>query len=250
MEKTSTGSVARWRLFETICLEESKMKKKKSNWPFVTFAVLAAACIILLQGCSMQCCPKPCIAFDNDHFYNEDGTFNKEAGKDAYIAVMKHHGYPVFDGLREGLWVSDYGLGQFAKLGLGAYGFINDEKGWYMGQDLYLLPNQMLPEHYHLKTDKGSAKMEGWHVRHGIAYVYGEGEPTKNIKATIPECHMNGTVSVQHETILHEGQCTTLNRKTARHWMFGGPQGAIISEYATYHDNDGVRHSGPKIVFP
>ena len=119
-----------------------------------------------------------------------------------------------------------------------------------MGQDLYLLPNQMLPEHYHLNTAKGSAKMEGWHVRHGTSYVYGEGKPTKNIKAVIPKCHMNGTVSVRHEDILHVGQVAKLNRATARHWQFGGPKGAVISEYATFHDNDGVRHSDPKIVFP
>jgi D-lyxose ketol-isomerase len=119
-----------------------------------------------------------------------------------------------------------------------------------MGQDLYLLRNQMLPEHYHLKTAKGSAKMEGWHVRHGTSYVDGEGKPTKNIEAVIPKCHMNGTVSVRHEDILNVGQVATLNRATARHWQFGGPEGAVISEYATFHDNDGVRHSDPKIVFP
>ncbi len=212
---------------------------------------LVLVCLPLMQGCSTLCCGKrSSIVFDNEYFYNSDGTFNPERAKDGYIALMKYHGYPVFDGLREKLWVSDYGTGQFAKLGLGAYGFINDEDGWYMGQDMYLLPNQMLPEHYHLDTEKGSAKMEGWHVRHGISYVYGEGEPTRNMKAVVPKCHMNGTVSVSHETILRVGETATLNRATARHWQFGGPEGAIVSEYATFHDNDGVKHSDPKLVFP
>ncbi len=227
------------------------MKKMKRVYTVITVLTLALVCMTFTQGCCKQpCSKKPALVFDNASFYNADGTFNVEAGKDAYIALMKYHGYPVFEGLREGLWVSDYGLGQFTELGLGAYTFINDQKGGYMGQDLYLLPNQMLPEHYLLATEKGPAKMEGWHVRHGISYVYGEGEPTKNIKAVIPKCHLNGTVSVWHETILHEGECTTLNRETARHWQFGGPEGAIISEYAIFHDNDGVRHSDPKIVFP
>jgi len=212
---------------------------------------LVLVCLPLMQGCSTLCCGKrSSIVFDNEYFYNSDGTFDPERAKDGYIALMKYHGYPVFDGLREKLWVSDYGTGQFAKLGLGAYGFINDEDGWYMGQDMYLLPNQMLPEHYHLDTEKGSAKMEGWHVRHGISYVYGEGEPTRNMKAVVPKCHMNGTVSVSHETILRVGETATLNRATARHWQFGGPEGAIVSEYATFHDNDGVKHSDPKLVFP
>jgi len=228
------------------------MRKTKERIPDVTkYLSLMLVCIALTQGCSPHsCADKQNLVFDNASFYNADGTFNVEAGKDAYMALMEHHGYPVFDGLREGLWVSDYGLGQFTKLGLGAYTFINDQEGWYMGQDLYLLPGQMLPEHYHLSTKNGPAKMEGWHVRHGMSYVYGEGKPTKNIKAVVPKCHQNGTVSVWHETILREGQCTTLNRETARHWQFGGPEGAVISEYATFHDNDGVRHSDPEIVFP
>ena len=228
------------------------MTKTRRTWPVIIVMTLAAlAGMTFTQGCCKQpCTKKPALVFDNASFYNADGTFNVEAGKDAYIAVMKYHGYPVFEGLREGLWVSDYGLGQFTKLGLGATGFINDQESGYLGQDLFLLPGQMLPEHYHLVTEKGPAKMEGWHVRHGISYVYGEGEPTENMKAVVPKCHMNGTVSVSHEIILHPGETATLNRKTARHWQFGGPEGAIVSEYGTFHDNDGVRHSDPNIVFP
>jgi len=227
------------------------MKKMKRVYTIITVLTLALVCMTFTQGCCKQpCTKKPALVFDNASFYNADGTFNVEAGKDAYIAVMKYHGYPVFEGLREGLWVSDYGLGQFTKLGLGATGFINDQESSYLGQDMFLLPGQMLPEHYHLETEKGPAKMEGWHVRHGISYVYGEGEPTENMKAVVPKCHMNGTVSVSHEIILHPGETATLNRKTARHWQFGGPEGAIVSEYGTFHDNDGVRHSDPKIVFP
>jgi len=125
--------------------------------------VLTFGCLSFMQGCSTLCCGKrSSIVFDNEYFYNSDGTFNPERGKDAYIALMKYHGYPVFDGLREKLWVSDYGTGQFTKLGLGAIGFINDQESGYLGQDMFLLPGQMLPEHYHLRTEKGRAKMEGW----------------------------------------------------------------------------------------
>jgi D-lyxose ketol-isomerase len=201
--------------------------------------VLALALTPFLLGSDAEesTCDKDSITFDNDFFYKEDGSFDPEKARDAYIAVMKYHGYPVFEGMREKIWVSDYGTGQFAKLGLGAYGFINDKKGGYLGQDMFLLPNQMLPEHYHIETEK-PAKMEGWHVRHGEAYVYGEGEPTKNMKAVI------------HEKILKEGQTAVLERETARHWMFGGPEGVVVSEYGRYHDNAGVFHSDPKLVFP
>jgi hypothetical protein len=213
-------------------------------------AVMMIFIIQFIQGCSTETVPaKPDINFENSFFYNDDGTFNVEKGRDAYIALMKYHGYPVPEGMREKMWVSDYGLGQFSKLGLGAMGFLNDQKGKYLGQDMYLLPNQMLPEHYHVETEIATPKMEGWHVRHGISYTYGEGDPTENLKAVIPDFEKDH-VSVYHETILHEGETTTLNRETARHWQFGGPEGAVVSEYGSYHDNNAVRHSDPNIVFP
>jgi D-lyxose ketol-isomerase len=189
------------------------------------------------------------LSFRNEQFYGPDGKFNVEAGKDAIIKLMEYHKYPVFKDVRERLWVSDYGLGQFTKLGLAAWQFINDQEGNFMVMDLYLLPNQMLPEHCHLATAKCAAKMEGWVVRHGISYVYGEGEPTKDMKAVIPDFE-KGNVTVYHETILLPGQSAKLNRKEARHWQFAGPEGAILTESATYHDNDGVRHTDPKIIFP
>lgn len=194
------------------------------------------------------CCTAKKLSFKNASFY-KDGIFDLDKGKDAYIALMKFHGYPVFDGLRERLWVSDYGLGTFTEVGLAAIGWLNDEQSSYLGQDLFLLPHQMLPEHYHLETAKASPKMEGWHVRRGKSYVYGEGERAKAMYATIP-ASQKGHVSTFHETPLEVGQTAKLERPTARHWQFGGAEGAIVSEYGTFHDNDGVRHSDPKIVFP
>ena len=206
------------------------------------------------EGKTCACCSgAAAITFKNEDFYDADGKFDVEKGKDAYIALMKYHGYPVPEGTREKLWVSDYGLGQFTKLGLAAIGFLNQEiegrPNGYLGQDLYLLPNQMLPQHYHLATDKCPPKMEGWHVRHGLSYTYGEGEPTKDMHAKIPEFEKKW-VTVFHETPLKPGETAYLNRETAPHWQFGGPEGAIISEYGTFHDNDGVRHTDPNIVFP
>jgi hypothetical protein len=189
------------------------------------------------------------LQFNNADFYDADGKFDVEKGKDAIITLMKYHGYPVFPDIREKLWVSDYGTGEFLKLGLAANMFINNEEARYMVMDLFLLPNQMLPEHYHLKTDKNPAKNEGWVVRHGISYVYGEGEPAKPMKAIVPKCHMNGTVTVEHEVILKPGEFTPLVRVGSRHWQFGGPEGAIITEVATVHDNSGVRHSETNLVF-
>ena len=210
-----------------------------------------AAAGFSVGGCSqMESARKSAnIHFDNGYFYNAEGEFKPEAAKDAYVALMEYHGYPVFADAREMLWVSDYGMGQFVKLGLGAVFFVNNEEHRYMMLDIYLLPGQMLPEHYHLATAKNPAKLEGWLCRHGVSYVYGAGEPTENIKAVIPDCHMGGKVTVRHETILLPGQFTGLTSAEERHWQFGGPEGAILTEVANVHDGDGVRHSDTNLVF-
>jgi len=215
-----------------------------------TTALTAAG--LSLTGCSetLRKSNPAKLQFDNADFYDAAGKFKPEAAKEAHIALMKYHRYPIFPDTREKLWVSDYGTGQFAKLGLGAVMFVNNEKDRYMMMDIYLLPDQMLPEHYHLATDNNPSKLEGWLVRHGVSYVYGEGEPTVPMHAVVPQCHMNGTVTVSREVVLRPGEFTPLNRAGARHWQYAGPEGAIITEVATVHDNDGVRHSDTNLVFP
>ncbi len=99
-----------------------------------------------------QAAEKGKFAITNEQLY-KDGKFDEDAGKDAVIALMKHHGYPVFDGVRDKIWVADYGRGQFTKLGLAAVSFVNNERDRYMLMDLFLMPGQMLPEHWHLATD-------------------------------------------------------------------------------------------------
>ncbi len=228
------------------------MKDEKINRRTVLRATALAAAGLGAAGCNegLRKSKPAKLQFDDADFYDTAGKFKPEAAKDAYVALMKYHRYPVFADVSENLWVSDYGMGQFTKMGLGAVMFVNNERDRYMLMDIYLLPNQMLPEHYHLATDKNPSKLEGWLVRHGVSYVYGEGEPTVPMKAVVPQCHMNGTVTVSHEVILRPGEFTPLNRAGARHWQYGGTEGAIITEVATVHDNDGVRHSDTSLVFP
>ncbi|NQU20294.1 MAG: hypothetical protein HQ567_03355, partial [Candidatus Nealsonbacteria bacterium] len=113
---------------------------------------------------------KPGISFKNESFYDADGKFDVEKGKDGIIALCKYHGYPIYPDMRENLWVSDYNTGQFTKLGLAAYMFINNEEDRYMLMDLFLLPGQMLPEHWHLAGEKNPPKREGWLVRWGSSH--------------------------------------------------------------------------------
>ena len=225
------------------------------NTRVVLSAVCAAAVMAMMSGCA---CPmkghcakaagqKSGIAFKNASFYGVDGKFDVEKGKDAVMAVLAYHGYPVFPGMREKLWVSDYGTGQFTRLGLAAYMFKNNEEDRYMLMDLVLLPGQMLPEHWHVDSEKNPAKREGWLVRWGLSHIVGEGEPNLGAGVVIPACHMNGAVTVKHETVAGPGTFVPLARVTSRHWQLAGPEGAIITEVANVHTDSAVRHSDQAI---
>jgi D-lyxose ketol-isomerase len=201
------------------------------------------------NGCTVQTTDniKPECQFENTYFYDKNGAFIEERAKEATIALMKYHGYPIFKDITERLWVTDYGTGQFTKLGLSACVFVNNEQDHYMLADFYLFPNQMLPEHWHLKTDNHPAKMEGWLIRHGQAHVVGIGESNLSDDVVIPQCHNNGTVKTEHGVLCNPGDFTSLKKAGSPHWMYAGPEGAIVNEVATVHDNEGVRHSDKAI---
>ena len=196
-----------------------------------------------------QACCKSVITFKNQDFYTADGTFDVEKGKDAIVALAKYHGYNVFPEFREGLWVSDYGTGKFTELGLAAYMFKNNETDQYMLMDLFLLPNQMLPEHWHLEGETNPAKLEGWVVRNGKSYIVGMGENnlTTFPMIKIPDCHMNGQVETKHVVEGLPGSFTPQGVVFAKHWQFAGEEGAIITEVGNVHTDAAVRHSDKAI---
>jgi D-lyxose ketol-isomerase len=168
-----------------------------------------------------------------------------EKGKDAVVTLCEHHGYPVFPGFRDNLWVSDYGAGQFAKMGLAAYIFVNNEEDRYMMLDIFLLPRQMLPEHWHVASEENPAKREGWLVRWGLCHIVGIGEPNLSPEVIVPKCHFGGKTTTHHEVIAGPGTFVPLAKVLTRHWQFGGPEGAIVTEVANVHTNSGVRHTDP-----
>jgi D-lyxose ketol-isomerase len=187
------------------------------------------------------------LSFKNEQFYDSDGKFDVEKGKDGIVQLCKYHGYPVFPGMRENLWVSDYNTGVFTELGLAAYMFMNNQEDRYMLMDLFLLPGQMLPEHWHLEGEGNPAKREGWLVRWGASHIVGIGEPNLSKEVVIPKCHCGGTVTTEHEVLATPGMFVPLAKVGTRHWQYGGPEGAIITEVANVHTDSAVRHSDPKL---
>jgi D-lyxose ketol-isomerase len=185
--------------------------------------------------------------FKNEDFYT-NGKFQVEKAKQAYFDMMTAHGYPISENLRTNMWATDFGLGDFTHVGMAGIFWVNFEKEGYFAHEIFLLPGQMIVEHGHEATAKGKAKMESWHVRHGSIYTFGEEGGPIPAGVTLPKSQEKFiTAKKCYEMV--PGEIRTLNRVTAKHFMMGGPQGAIVSEYATYHDGDGLRFSNPGVKF-
>ena len=106
----------------------------------------------------------------------------------------------------------------------------------------------MIAEHGHVKTDIAKAKMEAWHVRHGSIFTLGEGEPTNPMPVELPESQKDFITS-KHCNLVKPGELGYLGTPGAMHFMIAGPEGAIVTEYATFHDNDALRFTNPGVKF-
>jgi D-lyxose ketol-isomerase len=178
------------------------------------------------------------------------GKFKPEAAKEVYLRFLEAAGYPVSERLRKEMWTSDFGVGRFTEVGMAGMFWVNNQKDNYTSLEMFLLPGQMIPEHWHvaLPAENVPVKMESWHVRWGSSYTYGEGEPTAKLAVKIPECEEK-YVTVRHEKALRLGEVTGLTRPEQKHWQQAGPEGAIVTETSTFHTGAAVRFTDPRIKF-
>jgi D-lyxose ketol-isomerase len=181
----------------------------------------------------------------NADFYTAEGKFAEDKAREAYFDLFRRFGYPISDRLKKEMWILDFGLGDFSRVGMAGIFWLNRQDHNYFGHEIYLLPGQMMPEHQHLATNKGGAKMESWQPRHGMIYTFGEGEPTPEFLEKIPPSQRD-LVRSRHCQPLGIDEVGDLNRLTAWHFMVAGPEGALVTEYGTFHDMDGLRFSNPK----
>lgn len=185
--------------------------------------------------------------FKNEDFY-KDGKFQAEKAKKAYFDMMTAYGYPIPESLRTNMWATDFGLGDFVNVGMAGIFWVNFQDTGYFAHEIYLLPGQMIVEHGHEATAKGKAKMESWHVRNGSIYTFGEeGDPVPPT-LKLPKSQEK-SISVSKYYTMQPGDIRTLNRVGAKHFMMGGPGGAIVSEYGSFHDGDGLRFTNPNVKF-
>ncbi len=178
-------------------------------------------------------------------FYDAEGKFLIDKAREAYYDMFRRFHYPVSETLKKEMWILEFGLGDFARVGMAGIFWLNRQDYNYFGHEIYLLPGQMIPEHCHLATDKGAPKMESWQPRRGMIYTFGEGDPTPELLDKIPPSQRE-LVKSRHCTPLGIDEIGHLNRLTAWHFMVAGPEGALVTEYGTFHDMDGLRFSNPK----
>lgn len=180
--------------------------------------------------------------YTNADFY-KDGKFDQQVAMEAMKDMFEFYGVPFTDLMAKDMWVTDFGLGDFENVGMGGIFWINDPEYGYFAHAIYLLPGQMIPEHAHVKT-KFPAKHESWMVEKGWVYNFSViGEETPNAPA-IPATH--GPIKSKNFVVQNVGDVLRLKELETFHFMMAGPEGAIVDEWACYHDNDGLRFTNPK----
>lgn len=180
--------------------------------------------------------------YTNADFY-KNGKFDQEAAKKAFLDMFDFYGIPFTPLMEKDIWFTDFGMGDFENVGMGGIFWVNDHDHGYFAHAIYLLPGQMIPEHAHVKT-ADPAKHEAWMVNHGWIYNFSViGEETPNVPA-IPATH--GPIKSKNFVKQVVGEVSVLKELESFHFMMAGPEGAIVDEWASYHDNAGLRFTNSK----
>jgi len=241
-------------------------------------AVMSAAAAAMVAGTMTGCSSCPITGkaakLEKADFY-KDGKCDIAAVKQAYFDLIKRNNYPIPDILKtDNFWTCDFNQGDILALGMGGIFWINqkgeykemgakDYKGdfkdaqfGYLLHEIYMLPGQTLPEHRHTGgPEKRGPKMESWQVRYGSASFYGQYKHGDEVLiSSIPADERPwgyGEKWFKSKYISKRdaktNQMYTLNDPEAWHGLVAGPEGAIITEVATYHNH--VEFSKPGLVF-
>ena len=185
----------------------------------------------------------------NEDFY-QDGKFDAVKAKEAYFAMMTRLGYAIPARLRTAdMWVTDFGLGDFAHVGMAGIFWYNDKETNVFGHEIFLLPGQMIVEHAHVQAGEVAPKREAWLVRNGWICTFGEGETNaESAPVQLPESQAK-FITVKHWNKVSPGEVDHLQRATAKHFMVAGSEGTVVTEFGTFHDNDGLRFTNPGVKF-
>ncbi len=249
----------------------STKKRHLTRRQIMKYSAIGAAVTMTSTACSSSFKSPGSSAF-----YTKDGAFDPKKAKDIYLLMLKGFGYPIPDTFKtDEFWVCDFVQKDFALLGMGGIFWKNasgvygesgakkyngeyaDKHYGYLGHEIFLLPGQLLPEHRHIGGAEGyGPKMESWHVRYGTVEFFGEykGAGDETLISDMPENERPwgyGESWFKSKYVAKRtakaGKLYTLEDPESWHFQRAGAQGAIVSEYATYHNH--VTFSKPGMVF-
>jgi hypothetical protein len=252
-----------------------KTKTTKNTVSVMIIAVMTAMVTLFVTGCqSSRINQRKGVEVKNEDLY-KNGVFQADKAKDAYYALMKSFNYPIYPILKtDNFWVCDFMQGDMKNLGMGGIFWINEKgeygktgckkykgkfKGQqfgYLGHDIFLLPNQVLPEHDHIGGPEGfGPKMEAWQVRHGEVDFFSELAAPGGDEMLISDMPENERpwgygepwFKCKYVVKRKAGEIYKLADPESFHFQRAGKDGAIVTEYATYHND--VRFSKPGMAF-
>lgn len=145
---------------------------------------------------------------------------------------------------RDQIEIADFGLSDFAQLGLGVLVYVNTER--CCAKELVLWPRQTCPEHTHPPVGDDPGKEETFRCRWGRVYLYVPGDPATNPQCR-PPAERADRFTVWHEIQLNPGEQYTLAPNTP-HWFQAGDEGAVVSEFSTRSTDENDLFTDPDIV--
>jgi len=124
-------------------------------------------------------------------------------------AMLADAGIVLTPAERDGIEVTDLGLGRLEETGLQILTYVNTER--VCAKELVLFPRQICPEHRHPSVGDDPGKEETFRCRTGVVHLHVEGH---------------------EEIVLRPGEQFTIPPNTL-HWFQAGSDGAIVSEFST-----------------
>lgn len=152
-----------------------------------------------------------------------------ESARAKTLAFFARAGIVLSEQEKERIEVADFGLGALEEFGVQLITYVDTQR--VGAKEVVLMPGQTCPEHRHPPVGDGPGKEETFRCRYGSMYLHVEGPPTQSPKAQIPKGREE-YFTVRHEIVLRPGDQYTVYPNRL-HWFQAGPEGVIISEFAT-----------------
>ena len=113
------------------------------------------------------CCPASAVkTYKSADFYGADGTFLADKAREAYFDMFRRFQYPISDKLQKEMWILDFGLNDFAHVGMAGIFWLNRQDYNYFGHEIYLAarpddPGALPPGHRQGRAERWNRGSRG-----------------------------------------------------------------------------------------